>query len=147
MSIQSTKPQTLAYGLSDSPVGLAAWIIEKFHSWSGGGDLRHHFSEDELLTNIMIYWVTGTIGSSAHIYYENSHSLPPLGHIEVPTALALFPSDILLPPKEWALRNLNITRWSMMPRGGHFAAMEDPEALAADIRAFYRPLRSGEPTG
>jgi pimeloyl-ACP methyl ester carboxylesterase len=143
MSIQSTKPQTLAYGLSDSPVGLAGWIIEKFHAWSDcNGDLRQKFSEDELLTNIMIYWVTNTIGSSAHMYYENMHSLPSMGPIEVPTGMALFPADILLPPKEWAERNLNITRWTLMPRGGHFTAMEEPELLADDIRAFYRPFRT-----
>jgi pimeloyl-ACP methyl ester carboxylesterase len=146
MSIQSTKPQTLAYGLSDSPVGLAAWIIEKFRAWSNcHGDLRQTFSEDELLTNIMIYWVTNTIGSSARIYYENMHSLPSMGHIDVPTGIALFPADILLPPKEWTKRNLNITRWTTMPRGGHFTAMEEPELLAEDIRAFYRHYRNKNP--
>jgi len=143
MSIQSTKPQTLMYGLSDSPVGLAGWIIEKFRAWSDcNGDLRKRFSEDELLTNIMIYWVTNTIGSSARMYYENTHSLPLMGHIDVPTGIALFPADILLPPKEWAVRNMNITRWTSMPRGGHFTAMEEPELLADDIRTFYRPFRT-----
>lgn len=143
MSIQSTKPQTLAYGLSDSPVGLAAWIIEKFREWSDcKGDLSKSFSKDELLTNIMIYWVTNTIGSSANIYYENMHSLPPMGHIDVPTGIALFPADVLLPPKEWAMHNLNITRFTTMPRGGHFTAMEDPENLAEEIRAFFRPYRT-----
>ncbi|MBV7271412.1 epoxide hydrolase [Clostridium sp. PL3] len=143
MSIQSTKPQTLAYGLSDSPVGLAAWIIEKFRAWSDcGGDLQQRFSEDELLTNIMIYWVTNSIGSSARIYYENIHSLPPMGRIEVPTGMALFPADILLPPKEWAERNLNITRFTKMLSGGHFTAMEEPELLAEEIRAFFRPYRT-----
>jgi len=142
MSIQSTKPQTLAYGLSDSPVGLAAWIIEKFRGWSDcNGDLSKSFSEDELLTNIMIYWITNTIGSSAHIYYENMHSLPPMGRIEVPTGMALFPADVLLPPKEWAMRNLNITRFTTMPRGGHFTAMEDPKYFAEEIREFFRPYR------
>ena len=142
MSIQSTKPATLAYGLSDSPVGLAAWIIEKFHAWSDcHGDLQQSFSRDELLTNIMIYWVTNTIGSSAHLYYDNMHSLPPIGYIEVPTGMAAFPADILLPPKRWAERNLNITRWTAMQRGGHFTAMEEPQMLAEDIRAFYRPFR------
>lgn len=143
MSLQSTKPQTLAYGLSDSPVGLAAWIIEKFRAWSDcKGDLRQSFSKDELLTNIMIYWVTNTIGSATRMYYENTHSLPSLGRIEVPTGMALFPADILLPPKEWVVRNLNLTRWTSLPRGGHFTAMEEPELLADDIRAFYRPFRS-----
>lgn len=143
MSIQSTKPRTLAYGLSDSPVGLAAWIIEKFHAWSDcNGDLGQSFTEDELLTNIMIYWVTNTIGSSARMYYENTHSLPPMGRIELSTGVALFPADILPPPKAWAERNLNITRWTAMVRGGHFTAMEEPGLLADDIRAFYRPLRT-----
>jgi len=143
MSLQSTKPQTLAYGLSDSPVGLAGWIVEKFRAWSDcGGDLGRSFTKDELLTNIMIYWLTGTIGSSTRMYYENSHTLPPLGHIDVPTGIALFPADILLPPKESAERRLQLSRWTSMPRGGHFAAMEEPELLADDIRAFFRPLRS-----
>lgn len=143
MSIQSTRPQTLAYGLSDSPVGLAGWITEKFRSWSDcNGDLAQKFSEDELLTHIMVYWVTNTIGSTAHMYYDNAHSLPPIGYIEVPTGLALFPADILLPPKEWAMRNLNVTRWTSMPRGGHFTALEEPELFADDIRAFFRPFRT-----
>ncbi|MNC33726.1 Fluoroacetate dehalogenase [compost metagenome] len=142
MAIQSTKPQTLAYGLSDSPVGLAAWIIEKFRTWSDcKGDLSQKYSKDELLTHIMIYWVTNTIGSSAHMYYENTHSLPPLGRIEVPTGIAVFPGDVLQPPKSWVVRNLNVTRWTTMPAGGHFTAMEEPEALADDIRAFYRSFR------
>ncbi|AWK51559.1 multidrug MFS transporter [Clostridium beijerinckii] len=143
MSIQSTKPQTLAYGLSDSPVGLASWIIEKFRGWSDcNGDLSQRFTKDELLTNIMIYWVTNTIGSSANTYYENTHSLPSMGHIDVPTGLALFPADILLPPKEWTKRNLNITRLTTMISGGHFTAMEEPELLAEEIRAFFRTLRT-----
>ena len=143
MSLQSTKPQTLAYGLSDSPAGLAGWIVEKFRAWSDcGGDLGRSFTEDELLTNIMIYWVTGTIGSSIRMYYENSHTLPPIGRIDVPTGIALFPADILPPPQESAERRMQIARWTSMPRGGHFAAMEEPELLADDIRAFFRPLRS-----
>ncbi|WP_339256728.1 epoxide hydrolase family protein [Paenibacillus sp. FSL P2-0136] len=142
MQIQSTKPQTIAYGLTDSPVGLAAWIIEKFRAWSDcKGDLRQSFSEDELLTNIMIYWVTNTAGSSANLYYENTHTLPLLGPIEVPTAVALYPEDVCLPPRAWAEHNLNITRWTTMPRGGHFTAMEDPGPLADDIREFFRPFR------
>jgi microsomal epoxide hydrolase len=143
MSLHATKPQTLAYGLSDSPVGLAGWIVEKFRSWSDcGGNLGRSFTNDELLTNIMIYWVTGTIGSSMRMYYENSHTLPPIGQISVPTGIAVFPADILLPPKESVERKLQLARWTSMPRGGHFAAMEEPELLADDIRAFFRPLRS-----
>ena len=143
ISLQATKPQTLAYGLSDSPVGLAAWIVEKFRSWSDQDcEFDKKFGNDELLTNIMIYWITNTIGPSAHRYFENTHSLPQLGRIDVPTGVALFPSDILLPPREWAEKNLNIMRWTHMPRGGHFAAMEEPELLAEDIRAFFRQFRT-----
>jgi microsomal epoxide hydrolase len=145
MSIQSTKPQTLSYGLTDSPVGLASWIVEKFRAWSDcGGKPRQRFSENELLTNIMIYWVTNTIGSSTSIYYENTHSLPPMSYISVPTGLALFAADIMQPPKEWATRNLNITHWTEIPRGGHFTAMEEPELLADDIRAFCKPFRKSK---
>ena len=143
ISLQATKPQTLAYGLSDSPVGLAAWIVEKFRSWSDQDcEFDKKFDNDELLTNIMIYWITNTIGPSAHRYFENTHSLPQLGRIDVPTGVALFPSDVLLPPREWAEKNLNIMRWTHMPRGGHFAAMEEPELLAEDIRAFFRQFRT-----
>lgn len=145
--IHSTKPQTIAYSLMDSPAGLAAWIVEKFRAWSDcGGDLRKRFTEDELLTNISIYWLTGTIGSSMRMYYENSRAWPSMGRIEVPAGIALFPADILPPPREWAERSLRIERWTQMPRGGHFAALEEPELLAADIRAFFRPLRSRERT-
>ena len=143
ISLQATKPQTLAYGLSDSPVGLAAWIVEKFRSWSDQDcEFDKKFGNDELLTNIMIYWITNTIGPSAHRYFENTHSLPQLGRIDVPTGVALFPSDVLLPPREWAEKNLNIMRWTHMPRGGHFAAMKEPELLAEDIRAFFRQFRT-----
>jgi microsomal epoxide hydrolase len=89
----------------------------------------------------MIYWVTNTAGSSAHLYYENTHSLPPIGKIDVPTGIALFPADILLPPKHWAEQNLNITRWTNMTRGGHFTAMEEPELMSDDIRSFFRQFR------
>lgn len=141
ISIQSTKPRTLAYGLSDSPAGLAGWILEKFHDWSDcKGDLSQSFTEDELLTNIMIYWVTNTIGSAAQIYHENASSLPPLGRIEVPTGLALFPGDILLPPKEWAMRNLNITRWTEMPHGGRYSH-GSTRAAGRGYPRFFRPLR------
>ena len=143
ISLQATKPQTLAYGLSDSPVGLAAWIVEKFRSWRDQDcEFDKKFGNDELLTNIMIYWITNTIGPSAHRYFENTHSLPQLGRIDVPTGVALFPSDVLLPPREWAEKNLNIMRWTHMPRGGHFAAMEEPELLAEDIRAFFKKFRT-----
>ncbi|MBA2284839.1 MAG: epoxide hydrolase [Ktedonobacteraceae bacterium] len=143
--LQSTKPQTLAYGLNDSPVGLAAWIIEKFRAWSDcDGEVERRFSKDELLTNIMLYWATETISSSVRMYYENAHAPSPLQpgqHIEVPAGMALFPKEISLPPREWAERSMRVQRWTEMPRGGHFAAMEEPELLADELRAFFRPLR------
>ncbi len=143
--LQSTKPQTLAYGLNDSPVGLAAWIVEKFRSWSDcDGDVERRFSKDELLTNIMIYWVTETINSSVRMYYEigrQSSPLKPGQRIEVPAGVAIFPKELVLPPREWAERSLRVLRWTEMPRGGHFAAMEEPELLVEDTRAFFRPFR------
>jgi pimeloyl-ACP methyl ester carboxylesterase len=141
--IQSTKPQTLAYGLSDSPIGLAAWIIEKFYGWSDiDGDIEREYTKDELLTNIMIYWVTQTINPSIRSYYEESHapSLKPGQRVEVPVAMALFPKDTP-PPRALAERTLRIERWTEMPHGGHFAALEVPDLLVEDLRAFYRPLR------
>lgn len=144
-SIQATKPQTLAYGLNDSPVGLAAWIVEKFRSWSDcDGDVERRFTKDELLTNLTIYWATETINSSIRLYYEHRHNSSPPKHgerIQVPTAVALFPKDLSRPPREWAERTCNVQRWTEMPRGGHFAAMEEPELLVEDIRAFFRTLR------
>jgi pimeloyl-ACP methyl ester carboxylesterase len=143
MTIQSTKPQTLSYALTDSPVGLAAWILEKFHGWSDPqGKLQTRDSWDELLTNITLYWITGTIGSSAHVYYNNSRGLTPLVKNNVPTGLALFPADILLPPEDWVRKNFAIQRLTHMPRGGHFTAWEEPELFVEDIREFFRPLRS-----
>ncbi len=143
--IQSTKPQTLAYGLNDSPVGLAAWIVEKFRTWSDcDGDVERCFTKDELLTNLTIYWATQTINSAMRIYYESRHnpSSSNVGkRVEVPTALALHPKDIELPPREFAERSFNVQRWTEMPDGGHFAAMEAPDLLVQDIRAFFRPLR------
>lgn len=142
MSIQSTKPQTLAFALSDSPIGLSAWILEKFHSWSDcDGNLENRYSKDELLNNIMIYWLSNSIGTSVQIYRENTYSLPPIGKIDVPTGIALFPKDILLPPRKWAEKNLNIIHWTEMPCGGHFTAMEAPEAYANDVSTFYRNFR------
>ncbi len=140
--IQATKPQTLAYALNDSPAGLAAWIVEKFRTWSDcGGDVEQCFTKDQLLTNITIYWVTQSINSSMRLYYEQQHNpFRPQGRIEVPTGAALFPREITLPPRLWAERTYNIRRWTEMPAGGHFAAMEQPEALAAEVRAFFREL-------
>ncbi len=142
--IQGTKPQTLAYGLNDSPAGLAAWIVEKFRTWSDcGGDVERRFSKDQLLTNVMIYWITQSINSSMRLYYEARHHpwRPDANkRIETPTAAAIFPREILKPPREWAEQAFNIQRWTAMPRGGHFAAMEEPKLLADDIRAFFSGL-------
>jgi len=143
--IQGTKPQTLCYGLNDSPAGLAAWIVEKFRTWSDcGGDVERRFTKDELLTNITIYWATETINSSTRLYYESQRApwdLEEGERIEVPSGVADFPQEISHPPREWAERSYNLQRWTQMPRGGHFAAQEEPELLAEDIRAFFRPLR------
>ncbi|HJZ98302.1 MAG TPA: alpha/beta hydrolase, partial [Candidatus Solibacter sp.] len=143
--IQGTKPQTLAFALTDSPVGLAAWIVEKFRRWSDcGGDLEAVFTKDALLANISFYWFTGAIGSSFWPYYARMHGPWPIpdGGITVPTGYAEFPHEILSPPRSLVARTYSdIRRWTVMPRGGHFAAMEQPEALAAELRAFFRPLR------
>ncbi|MBV9431188.1 MAG: alpha/beta fold hydrolase [Hyphomicrobiales bacterium] len=142
---QGTKPQTLSYGLNDSPVGLAAWIIEKFQTWTDcDGDLERVLTRDELLTNVMIYWATETIHSSTRLYYESREQplrLSSTNYVKPPVAVALFPREIPMPPRSLAERGYNITRWTAMPRGGHFAAMEQPELLAQDIREFFRPLR------
>jgi pimeloyl-ACP methyl ester carboxylesterase len=140
--IQGTKPQTLAYGLNDSPAGLAAWIVEKFRTWSDcHGDVESRFTKDQLLTNVTVYWVTQTINSSTRLYYEARHHpwrLQPNTRIEAPTAIAIFPAELVRPPRHWAERVYNVKRWTVMPRGGHFAAMEEPGLLAEDIRAFFR---------
>jgi pimeloyl-ACP methyl ester carboxylesterase len=143
--IQSTKPQTLGYALNDSPVGLAAWIVEKFRTWSDcGGDLEPIYPRDELLTNVMIYWVTQTASSSTRLYYETREQplqLSPTNRVKPPVAVALFPKEIAMPPRALAERGYNIVRWTAMPRGGHFAALEQPGLLAQDLREFFRPLR------
>jgi pimeloyl-ACP methyl ester carboxylesterase len=143
--IQGTRPQTLAFGLTDSPAGLAAWIVEKFRRWSDcGGDVESVFTKDALLANISFYWFTGAIGSSFWPYYARMHGSWPIpdGGITVPTGYAEFPREILSPPRSLAARTYSdIRRWTVMPRGGHFAAMEQPEALAVELRAFFRPLR------
>lgn len=145
-AIQGTKPQTLAYGLTDSPAGLAAWIAEKFRTWTDcGGDIHSVISRDHMLADISLYWFTGAIGSSFWPYYARLHGqwpIPSGGTINVPTAYAAFPKEIIRPPRSVAERMYkNIQRWTVMPKGGHFAAMEQPEALAEDVRAFFRTLR------
>jgi pimeloyl-ACP methyl ester carboxylesterase len=151
-ALQRTKPQTLAYGLTDSPTGLAAWIIEKFRSWSDcGGDVESRFSRDELLTNISLYWFTGTINSSMRMYYEGRRDPAPLApgeRIEVPTGVSLFPNEYVReshPPREWGERTYDIRHWARHDRGGHFPALEEPELLVDEIRRFFRPLRRKRP--
>ena len=146
---QATKPQTLSYAMMDSPVGVAAWIIEKFHSWSDtdGDNIESIYTKDSLLTNIMIYLVTRTFNTASWIYFgrreEGGRVLSPDGlRVEVPTAAALFPAELLSwPPRSYVERIYNIARWTEMPRGGHFAALEQPTLLIEDIRAFARTLR------
>jgi len=147
---QATRPQTLSYAMMDSPVGIAAWLVEKFNSWSDveNNDIESVYSKDELLTNIMIYITTRTFNSASWIYYgrreEGGRILSPEGHrVEVPTGCAIFPAEMLnWPPRSYAERIYNIQHWTEMPRGGHFAAMEEPEMLLNDIRKFARTLRS-----
>jgi pimeloyl-ACP methyl ester carboxylesterase len=143
--IQGTKPQTLSYGLNDSPAGLAAWIVEKYRTWSDcGGDVEKRFTKDELLTTITIYWVTESISSSTRLYYETLRKpweLGPDERIRVPCAIAVFPAEISRAPREWAERSYNVRQWTVMPSGGHFAALEEPVRLVDDVRNFFRPLR------
>jgi pimeloyl-ACP methyl ester carboxylesterase len=149
-AILSTKPQTLAFGLNDSPVGLAAWILEKWRSWSDcGGELDRRLPRDFLLTVATLYWLTETIATSIRDYSDNRRSqgeprLGPEDRVKVPTGFAVFSHNFISegePPREWAERLYNIVRWTPMPRGGHFAAVEEPELLARDICAFFAGLR------
>ena len=142
--IQGTKPQTLGYGLNDSPVGLAAWIVEKYRSWCDcEGNPETKFTKDELLTTITIYWVTQTATSAARYYYEGRHreNPPSTERIEVPTACAAFPKEIRFTPRRWLEARYNLARFTMMPSGGRFAASEEPELYVDDVRAFFRDLR------
>jgi pimeloyl-ACP methyl ester carboxylesterase len=140
---QQTRPVTLSAGLSDSPAGLLAWIVEKYRAWSdNGGDLSKTFSDDFLLTQASLYWFTNTISTSFRPYYEHAQGWTGVvGAVAVPTAVAVFPKDLTLPPRSWAERTYNVTRYTRMPRGGHFAAHEVPDLLAADISEFFGPLR------
>ncbi len=149
-AIQSTKPQTLGYALNDSPAGLAAWILEKWRSWSDcRGDPESRFSRDFLLTVVTTYWATGTITSSIRDYYDNRRwqgepRLGPGDRVRVPTAVAVFPHMLIpegQPPREWAERLYDIRRWTVMPRGGHFAPAEEPELVARDVAAFFATLQ------
>jgi pimeloyl-ACP methyl ester carboxylesterase len=144
--IQGTRPLSLAYGLTDSPAGLAAWIVEKLRGWSDcEGDLERRFGPDEVLAHVTLYWVTGTIHSANRLYLE-SRATPlqlEVGEgVRVPCGVAHFPLEAPFPPRSWIERGYDVRRWTEMPRGGHFAAMEEPDLLARDIRDFFRPLRS-----
>jgi pimeloyl-ACP methyl ester carboxylesterase len=142
--VQATRPKSLAPALTDSPAGLAAWIVDRFHSWCDcAGDIERSFTKDELLTNIMIYWITRTIGSSMATYRADtvSPSLTTADHVDVPVGLALFPKEPGgIPPRSFAERTLNVQRWTEMPRGSHFAALEEPVLFATDVSAFFREL-------
>lgn len=144
-AMHRTKPQTAAMGLTDSPAGLAAWIVEKLRAWSDcDGDIERRFSKDEILINVMIYWLTDTIGSSMRMYNANA-AIPPAQQarrVEVPSGFSLFPADISHPPREWLERTTNVVRVTELPRGGHFAPFEEPELYAQELRAFFRPYRT-----
>jgi pimeloyl-ACP methyl ester carboxylesterase len=139
----TSKPQTLAYGLNDSPAGLAAWIVEKFWRWSDhGGNLETAFSKDQLLTNLTVYWATETINSSIRLYYEAARDPGQYGRAEVPTAYLMTSKDMFPTPREWVERTSRVDRWTEIDRGGHFLEWEEPELVAADLREFFRPLRA-----
>ena len=143
--IQRTRPQTLTYGLTDSPAGLVAWIVEKWRVWSDcDGDIESRFTKDQLLTHLTIYWVTQTIESSIRLYYESGKMEPvlPFGQkAKVPTSYAFFPVEISYPPREWLERFFDLKRYTKMTSGGHFAATEEPQLLVQDIRDSFRFLR------
>jgi microsomal epoxide hydrolase len=143
--VQATKPDVLGPALNDSPVGLAAWILDKFRSWSDcDGDPERRFSREELLTTISLYWFTRSMPSAVRLYWESRQRPLKLAageRVEVPVAVARFPKEIPIPPRSYVERGYNVTRWTEMPKGGHFAALEEPDALAADIRSFARQFR------
>jgi pimeloyl-ACP methyl ester carboxylesterase len=139
---QSTRPQTLGYGLVDSPVGQMAWVVEKFWAWSHcDGHPENVLTKDELLDNVMLYWVTESGASSARLYWESFNRFVSDGRVELPTGVAAFPKEILRTPRAWCDAAYNITHWTTMPRGGHFAAFEQPELYVDDVRAFFATVR------
>ncbi|WP_310795932.1 epoxide hydrolase family protein [Herbiconiux daphne] len=146
-AMHRTKPQTAAVGLTDSPAGLAAWIVEKLRSWSDlgpSGDLESVYARDEVLTDVTLYWLTETIGSSMRMYNANA-AIPPAQlarRVEVPSGFSLFPGDLLQPPREWLDRTANTVSVTHPARGGHFAPFEQPELYAEELRAFFRPFRA-----
>lgn len=143
---QRTRPLTLAYGLNDSPIGLCAWIIEKFFAWSDcGGNIENVFTKDELLAHVTLYWVTETLHSSIRLYNETRQTplhLTKSDHVRVPVGVARFRLEDPFPPRKYVERGFNVKRWTNIPSGGHFAALEKPELLAGDIREFFRSLTS-----
>lgn len=143
-AMHRTKPQTAAVGLTDSLAALAVWIVEKLRAWSDcGGDVERTFTKDEILTNITIYWLTGTIGPSMRMYAANA-AIPPAQHarrVEVPSGFALFPGDIVRPARAWLDRVANVVRVTEPARGGHFVPFEEPELYAQELRDFFRPYR------
>jgi pimeloyl-ACP methyl ester carboxylesterase len=138
--IQATRPQTLSYALADSPVGQLAWIVEKFQEWTHGGKLPEDVVDrDHILTNVMLYWLTNTAGTSANLYYESMHSgnwPTPSG---VPTGVAVFAEDVAI--RRYAEQTNTITHWTEYDRGGHFAALEAPDLFVEDVRSFFRTVR------
>jgi pimeloyl-ACP methyl ester carboxylesterase len=139
---QSTRPQTLGYGLVDSPVGQLAWIVEKFWAWTDcDGHPENALSRDELLDNVMVYWATGSGASSARLYWESFNDFATDGRVDLPTGVAAFPKEILRTPRRWCETAYNITHWTTMPRGGHFAAFEQPDLFVDDVRAFFATVR------
>ena len=140
--IQGTKPQTLGYGLNDSPLGLAAWIIEKFWSWMDcDGHPENTLTRDELLDNVMLYWLTASGASSARLYWESFGSFGGGDKVEIPTGVASFPKEIIRSPRRWCEQSYNITHWTTMPKGGHFGAFEQPELFVNDLRTFFKTIR------
>jgi pimeloyl-ACP methyl ester carboxylesterase len=143
IAMHRTKPQTVAFGLNDSPAGLAAWIVEKLRAWSDG-DFERSFTKDEILTNLTLFWLTGTIGSSMRMYHANG-LIPVAQHarrVKVPSGFSLFPGDVSHPPRAWLERTANVARVTEPARGGHFAPVEEPELYAEELRAFFRPYRA-----
>jgi len=147
VAVQTRDPQTLAYGMHDSPVALLAWILERRRAWSDcGGNVERRYTKDELLTHIMLYWVTECFVTSVRYYYEaRQHPWAPVHDrtpvVEAPTGIGVFPRELLIPPRKWAEQYFNLQHWTPMTAGGHFAPSEEPEQLVKDLRAFYRSLR------
>jgi pimeloyl-ACP methyl ester carboxylesterase len=139
---QSTRPQTVGYGLVDSPVGQLAWIVEKFWSWTDSdSDPENVLTRDEMLDNVMLYWLTASGASSARLYWESFNAFGSFDRVELPTGVAAFPREILKAPRSWCEAGYNITHWTDMPRGGHFAAFEQPELFVDDVQKFFTTLR------